>query len=275
MNPIYKALLASAVVCIALYFLFDEFLGGTESLNESLDVKSLAHTRENDSQAKPVDKPVLVAESPVPEDDAPEREEDTVRIDAATVLPVSGDAEAADKAEGAEEAAEAGAVKADEDDAEKEGTEEEGADEDADADSEEEDASEDAEDAQDEQSETISGEARLKQVLGIDEPEPPVRAVDVSYQLPENCDAGAVVLAPVAVQYRFESPSITGTGLRELELLMAEYRRCDGGEFRFAHNPLGNQDATPQLKQMRLDELKYFFLQHRVPKTALTFPDDS
>ncbi len=264
MNPIYKALIASAAVCMALYLLISEFLGGTDKLQESLNVKSLAHTRVEESQAKPVKKPVLVAESPVIENEAPERKEDVERIDAATVLPVSDEADVAVKAEVTEEAADAVA---------EEGAEQAGSDEAA----EEEDASddEDAADADDEQNEMNSGEARLKEVLGIDEPEPPVRAVDVSYHSPENCEAGAVVLAPVAVQYRFESPYITGGGLRELEVLMTEYRRCDGGEFRFAHNPLGSQDATPQLKQRRLDELKYFFLQHRVPKTALTFPDDS
>ncbi|MGQ7848000.1 hypothetical protein ACUNV4_26125 [Granulosicoccus sp. 3-233] len=240
MNPITKAIIACATVCIALYFLVAEFLGGTENLNESLDVKSLAYTREEESQAKSVERPQRAAPLPEPTEKAPERDQSVQRIDANSVLPRS----AAEPEDSGDQTRENGGA-------------------------------EEGNGTVAQESQMSSGEALLKEVLGIDEPPPPVRAVDVSYRLPENCEASGVVLAPVAVQYRFESPTITGASLQELQLLMSEYRRCDGGEFQFAHNPLGKEDATPPLMQRRLDELKYFFLQNRVPKTALRFPDDS
>ncbi len=247
MNPITKALIACVAVCIALYFLVAEFLGTTNRLKVSLDVKSLAHTREDENQAKPVKKPELVAEAPAPAVEAPQRDKTVERIDAHSVLPRSASKE--------EEVIE---------------EDKEGADDGVD-----DEAAEDTEVVGLEEDKPSAAETLLKETLGIDEPPPPVRAVDVSYNAPENCEASSVALAPVAVQYRFESPTITGASLRELELLMTEYRRCDGGQFRFAQNPLGKEDATPQLMQRRLDELKYFFLQHRVSKTALRFPDDS
>ncbi len=113
----------------------------------------------------------------------------------------------------------------------------------------------------------------LKEALGISEPPLPVRAVDVALEIPSECEVGDIVLAPLAVKYRHESPSIKGFSLSELELLVAEYRKCGSGIFYLSHNPLGKEDATPALKQRRLDELKYFFLQHRVPKAALRFPE--
>ena len=240
MNPITKALLACAAVCIALYFLISEFLGSTENLKDSLDVKSLAYTRPAESDKKAEVEPELLAQSVDPVEEAPERELVEERIDAASVLTVS--------------------------------------EEDANKDSDEDEESSDDEtesEVDEEQSASASAEARLKEALGIEEPLPPVRAVDVAYELPQECDASSVLLAPVTVKYRFESPTISGASLSELELLMNEYRRCEGGEFLFAHNPLGKEDATPLLMQRRLDELKYFFLQHRVPKAALRFPDDS
>lgn len=247
MNPITKAIIACVAVCIALYFLIAEFLGTTDELKDSLDVKSLAHTREEESQAKPEKKQELVAVAPAPAAEAPQRDTTEERIDAHSVLPRS-----APKVEkGVGEDKHAADAKGDEE------------------------ASDDTEVAGLEDDKPSAAQTLLKETLGIDEPPPPVRAVDVSYNAPENCEASGVALAPVAVQYRFESPTITGASLRELELLMTEYRRCDGGQFQFAHNPLGKEDATPQLKQRRLDELKYFFLQHRVSKTALRFPDDS
>ena len=247
MNPITKALIACTAVCIALYLLVAEFMGTTDRLKDSLDVKSLAHTREEESQAKPAKKREHVAVAPVPAQEAPQRNTTEERIDAHSVLPrsaprvekgVDADVHVAVEKGHAEPPEDTGLVRLEDD-------------------------------------KPSAAETLLKETLGIDEPPPPVRAVDVSYSAPENCEASGVALAPVAVQYRLESPTITGASLRELELLMTEYRRCDGGQFQFAHNPLGKEDATPQLMQRRLDELKYFFLQHRVSETALRFLDDS
>ena len=102
---------------------------------------------------------------------------------------------------------------------------------------------------------------------------PPVKTVDVALEISSECEAGDIVLAPLSVKYRYESPNIKGSSLSELELLVAEYRQCGGGIFHLSHTHLSEEDATPALMLRRLDEFKYFFLQHRVPKAALRFPE--
>lgn len=273
MNPVTKVVIACTVVGVSLYFLVSQFLLKSEEITDSLDVRSLAHTRSMESQAmtrEPLaDQPVSesrsadsksvsrsdesglsVARDPqeqVSEDDAVPLEETD---DDSQPLPPIAAAVQSEAATNDAEPQEFPSVDTDElasaDESNVTGTPVES-----------------------------SAEARLKAALGIRKPEPAIRAVDVLYELPANCEASGVAAAPVTVQYRYESATIKGNSLRELEVLMAEYRRCEGGVFRLAHNPLGKEDATALLRQMRLDELKYFFLQHRVPKAALRYPDNS
>lgn len=99
-----------------------------------------------------------------------------------------------------------------------------------------------------------------------------VRAVDVSLETRPDCDVSGVSAEPVSVQYRFESATIRGVSLPELEQLVAAYRRCGGGRLQFSANPLVQGDSTQMLSQMRMNELKYFFLQHGVPKASLHYP---
>lgn len=236
MNSISKVLIACTAVCVLLYLAIAQFLGGTAELRDTLDVKSLSHVREAETLVRP-EKVELAVET----GDALVRD-DSQRIDASTVLARSGTSDSEAEADNPGLFGESTAADAVE------------------------------------QFEGTAAEATasmIRETLGITKPKPPVRAVDVAYELPPNCDASAVTLAPVAVQYRYERPTIKASSLSELEMLMIEYRQCEGGVFHFDHNPLGKEDATPLLMQMRLDELKYFFLQHRVPKTALRFPDDS
>ena len=233
MNPILKVLIVTSMVCFGLYLSVTTFFGSTNELHDSLDLKSLAYIRPENSEDKPKPEktPETLPEPRVEEESAPEHDEEAPRIDTTTVLTSA------------------------------------------------EDAGEESEETFDEDSDAtdvpLDKENRLKEALGISEPPPPVRAVDVLLETPSECDASDVVLAPLPVRYRHESPTIKGSSLGELELLVAEYRKCDGGVFHFSHNPLGKEDSTAALMQRRLDELKYFFLQHRVPKTALRFPDNS
>ncbi|MFK7855956.1 MAG: hypothetical protein AB8B79_17700 [Granulosicoccus sp.] len=102
----------------------------------------------------------------------------------------------------------------------------------------------------------------------------PTPAIDVQYLVPPGCQAGDVALAPVTISYRFNSPAIKGSSLNVLETIIAEYRLCGGGSFKMSRNPLAEADESPALGQRRLDELKYFFIQHSVPKSALEYPED-
>ncbi len=118
-------------------------------------------------------------------------------------------------------------------------------------------------------------DSQLNQALGIREPPPPVRAVEVALEIPSECDASDIVLAPLSVEYRHESPTIKGSSLSGLELLVAEYRKCDGGVFHLSHNPLGKEDSTTALMQRRLDELKYSLSSTQSAESGIEIPRNS
>ncbi|ASJ71433.1 hypothetical protein [Granulosicoccus antarcticus] len=239
MNPIVKVLIAAALFCLALYYGIAFLLGSTNELEESLDVKSLSYIREDDDTSRV--KPEIV----VAPDEALAGKSDAD----------PGDVPALETAQAPERVVPADSLQADRVHAATAETEIESLEESA--------------------RQTDSSAKRLKETLNVVEPPPPVRAVDVAFEIPANCDASDVVLAPLSVKYRYESPSIKGESIGELQSFAAEYHRCEGGIFRLSHNPLGREDSTPMLMQRRLDEIKYFFLQHRVPKSALKYPDNS
>ena len=293
MNPLPKVTLAVVLVTLILYLGIDKFLGDTQELTDSMDVRALTYIR-----PEPVKEPepevVVLAPDRAPTVIAPERDL-TGRIDAKTVLPEVEEVAATELSEESEN---------DEDSAEVDGVDEDKQPKSAGQLAEEAEAlalseltpesevvgevdhdlmvsnKEDEEDNEQagQDTELVDSPAvRQKQLLeklGVREPKPATRAVDVRLETPENCDISGVALAPVSVQYRFESHMMRGVRMAELEILVSEYRRCDGGVFHFTRNSLGKVDSTPLLAQMRLDELKYFFVQHSVPKTALRYPED-
>lgn len=103
-------------------------------------------------------------------------------------------------------------------------------------------------------------------------PEPTI-AVDASLEMPDRCSGAAVARVPIGLKFRFESSLIKGESLNALESLVALYRDCSEGKFILAQNPLGRTDATESLIQMRFDEIKYFFIQHSVSIDAVQFPE--
>lgn len=307
MNPVIKVAIAVALVATLLWWAIGKFLIGTDEISDSLDVRSLSYLRDDGAsksvsresnsvnagvsdtrsansvivrrtesvQVEPAD---LQDEDKAEEDeedssdekelsaDAPEAEPAMfVDTDSAAVevIVIEADDMSADVVEGNEEditAGLAGAVIEGESPATP-GLE----------------GSKLPEGLVDEPEET-EAEARarkLKEKLGIKKPKPPTRAVDVALVLSSECDGSGVALAPVSVQFRFESPTIRGRSLNQLEILVAEFRDCPDSVFQLTENVLGKVDSTPSLTQMRFDELKYFFIQHSVPKTALRYPESS
>lgn len=118
---------------------------------------------------------------------------------------------------------------------------------------------------------------KLRRLGVLQEKRPePTTALDVRLSVAENC---ATELAPqnrrISLQFRYDTSTLLGKSLNRLETLVAAYRECGGGEFALAKNPLGSVDAHESLTQMRLDEVKYFFLQHSIPKSDFEFPDPS
>ncbi|MFK7995663.1 MAG: hypothetical protein AB8B87_16115 [Granulosicoccus sp.] len=112
--------------------------------------------------------------------------------------------------------------------------------------------------------------------LGIiaEKPPEPTIAIDVSLDMPETCPDHAIARVPIGVKFRFESSIIKGESLNALESLVAFYRACKSGQFIVAQNPLGREDATESLAQMRFDEIKYFFIQHSVSIDAVQFSEE-
>ena len=120
-------------------------------------------------------------------------------------------------------------------------------------------------------------EARRERLaeLGLiqETPRKSTTAVDVSLLLPEQCKGAVTAKVPIGVKYRYESSIIRGESLNALESMVALYRLCEQGNFVVAENPLDFEDATPTLTQMRFDEVKYFFIQHRISIDAVQFPE--
>lgn len=115
--------------------------------------------------------------------------------------------------------------------------------------------------------------ARLAELGLITKPAPePTTAVDVSLHMPESCVGHEKARIPVGLKFRFDSYSIRGESLHELEKLVASYRNCKEGLFVLAENPLGSVDRSATLVQVRLDEIKYFFIQHSIPTESIQFP---
>lgn len=102
----------------------------------------------------------------------------------------------------------------------------------------------------------------------------PTIAVDVALEMPERCAGAAVARVPVALKFRYETSTMRGESLSSLESLVALFRECGSGEFLVTENPLGRVDATDLLKQMRFDEVKYFFIQHSVSIDTVQFPEE-
>jgi len=284
MSPVVKVIIATTLVALLLFFSISRFLGESEKLSYSIDVRSLSHLRDDGkSQSVKSVKPATATGNPmlVALEAAPERTGESVTVEQ-TAEAVSEDEEL--EQEGIISVAEKDSKSVVSVLAENESVtaDQERADADEDDSTPYEDG--EAEEAGDnEQSENEAGEPeeteaeararRLKDKLGIKEPKPPTRAVDVKLVLSPECNGTGVALAPVSVQFRYDSPTIRGKSLQQLELLVAEYRRCQDGNFQLTENSLGKVDASPTLTQMRFDELKYFFIQHSVPKTSLLYPE--
>ncbi len=329
MSPVFKVFIATTIVGVMLYFGIDKFLGGTEKLAATLDVRSLAYLRDDSaSKGKKDDVEALSVEVQEPAEEAPERTGESVALDPLEVADPDNELLTEETEEGVDSEED---LESEEDTDSEEGAEgdekseldEESDEDDSDergesveldgepVDGEETDESGEAVKAESseqatgevgdaEDSEKVAGETdetaaakessnaekpaeieetpaeararELKEKLGIKVPKPPTRAVDVLLVPSEGCEASGVALAPVSVAYRFESPTVKGASLQQLELLVAEYRRCPDSVFQLTENSTGSEDSSETLTQMRFDELKYFFIQHSVSKTALRYP---
>ncbi len=253
-SPLSQLLLLSVFVGIVLWVGVKWFLGGSDDLSDSMDVRSLGHLRDTDTAVSSPQKsrPDPATREPLPPASfgAPEPmktvEELAEQVDGITA---TGEAqtstvaeEQADDAYGAsnEEQVESVALGAEE--------------------------------------LNVRERARKQRLaeLGLipEKPPEPTVAVDVSLNMPDDCADAALARVPVGIKFRYESAIIRGESLNALESLVSLYRDCEQGEFVVGENPLGRADADDTLKQMRYDEVKYFFIQHSVSIDAVSFPEE-
>lgn len=249
-SPLAQLLLLSVFVGLGVWFSLRVFVGNTDDYVSSLDIRSverLTYVAPTESNSKPAEskEPMTPGVFAEPEATMPTPEE----------LGTDGEFAADESEEGEED--------------------EEGAEEDVNNDEEE----------QEREGSSLSGEelaardkARREKLaeLGLlhEKPTELTIAADVSLVMPDECAGAAIAKVPAVLKFRFESSRIMGESLNVLESLLAVYRECEQGYFAIEANPLGFEDADEILVQMRLDEIKYFFLQHNISLDIVEFPTD-
>lgn len=257
-TPLAQLLLLTVLVGIGLWLSIRSFVGSTDDFASSIDARSLGYIR-NNTQADPN----LVSVTPKDPMSLATFAESESSL--ATKEELEADAESADDEEKEED-------EEDEDDEE-------------DEEAEEEDNNDKVAQEQDREGSSLSEEelaAREKarreklEKLGLLREEPPelTIAADVSLVMPEECAGAAIAKVPAVLKFRFESSRIMGESRNVLESLLNVYRDCDQGYFTVEENPLGSKDADDTLAQMRLDEVKYFFLQHNISLDIVEFPTE-
>ena len=243
-SPLFQLLLITTIVGVGLWTGIKWFLQGTHEYSTTLNSQSLSYLREDPAATEPADPKEL------------ETLNDTQSQPAATATsaPAESDSKVDNKVK------------------EPAGENEQEAEESLNVASQEEDAVRFGEKEMQERE-----NARLERLAALGlvtekQPEPTV-AIDASLLMPAVCEGAALAQVPVNLKFRHESPIIRGESLNALESLVAMYRECREGEFVLVENPLGHEDATASLTQMRFDEVKYFFIQHSVSMDAVQFPE--
>lgn len=248
MGPFTKLFIAVSILGVCLYVGVRYFHGGSENLASKIDIRSLSYLRENDSEAS--------------------TQQNTGDNSGQEVTVDQGEAQADHAAESytAETTDDARSPEANFELAQEQRLVQTGL-----RDSKNAPIKLSAEERKD------ARDAKLSR-LGLlpKKRPPPTIALDVSLSMPDSCKSElSLPQSKVPLEFRFDSPTLRGDSLNRLEGLVAVYRECAGGLFTLTENPLGKVDASKSLTQMRLDEVKYFFLQHSIPKSAIEFPEAS
>lgn len=114
----------------------------------------------------------------------------------------------------------------------------------------------------------------IRETLGIKEQQPSQAAVLVELMLSEGCVKNAAKQTILPIWYRFESPTIRTSSVNELRSLVSQFRLCQSSEFHLTQTALTDVESNIELVQLRFNELKYFFTQSNVPKSALHYPEN-
>jgi hypothetical protein len=124
---------------------------------------------------------------------------------------------------------------------------------------------------QDSETATERSTRLIREALGIKERHASEVAVIVELKLTEGCLTEEGEQTSLPILYRFESPTIRTSSFNELRSLVSQFRRCEKNEFYMTQNTQSGVESNVELAQMRFNELKYFFTQNSVPKSALHY----
>lgn len=114
----------------------------------------------------------------------------------------------------------------------------------------------------------------IRETLGITEQQPAQAAVIVELKLAEGCVIKESEQTILPIWYRFDSPTIRTSSVNELRSLVSQFRLCLSSEFHLTQTALTDVESNIELVQLRFNELKYFFTQSNVPKSALHYPEN-
>lgn len=101
-----------------------------------------------------------------------------------------------------------------------------------------------------------------------------VEALDLAYIPPPGTPCANVNSTPIhiGVSYRQASSAIKGRSLANIDKLVTLYDKCGGGRLLVLQTEAGLENTTDKLVQRRIDEVKYYLLQRRIPKDDMLFP---
>ena len=135
-------------------------------------------------------------------------------------------------------------------------------------------------DEQTEKNDKPTNESRRKALLASVKKQPrkpePILAVDVTLEFgnASGCRIPADALTTVGVLFRPESAAIKGASLSQLDKLTSLFKNCEAGSrMLLLQHPEKQDNSNKTLRQRRQDEVKYYLLQHSVPKTAMRYID--
>ncbi len=105
----------------------------------------------------------------------------------------------------------------------------------------------------------------------------PIRALDLAFVAPAStsCTASGDDPVQTGVLFRPKSAAIKGASLTNIDQLVRAYQRCGGGKLLIVGNTTIAESESGTLGQRRKDEVKYYLLQRRIPKTDILIPDNS
>ncbi len=100
-----------------------------------------------------------------------------------------------------------------------------------------------------------------------------VRAVDLAFVAPNDaCTPTGQEAVQTGVEFRTKSAAVKGTSLSKIDLLVSAYQNCNGGKLLIVDNPSEAEIDDNWLTERRVNEVKYYLLQRRIPKSDILIP---